>query len=67
MALSRIYQRAEAGRACFYLRDMVFVSKPDGAERDVEQWADFQIKNHDFSRDERRHAICATNIPPSAG
>jgi hypothetical protein len=24
---------------------------PDAIERDVEQWADFQIKNHDFSRE----------------
>ena len=37
--------------ANFYLRDIVFVSMPDGSERDVEQWADFQIKNHDFSRE----------------
>jgi hypothetical protein len=29
----------------------VFVSTPDGVERDVEQWADFSIKNHDFNRD----------------
>jgi hypothetical protein len=33
------------------LRDIVFVSTPDGAERDVDQWADFSIKNHDFDRD----------------
>ena len=24
---------------------------PDGVERDVEQWADFTIKNHDFERE----------------
>jgi 2-polyprenyl-3-methyl-5-hydroxy-6-metoxy-1,4-benzoquinol methylase len=37
--------------ALFFLRDIVFVSTPDGSERDVEQWADFNIKNHGFSRD----------------
>src|SRR2546430_1491960 len=24
---------------------------PDGTERDVDQWADFTIKNHDFQRE----------------
>ena len=24
---------------------------PDGTERDVDQWADFAIKNHDFQRE----------------
>jgi SAM-dependent methyltransferase len=43
-------RRAEARRE-FYLRDIVFVSMPDGVERDVEQWADFSIKNHDFERE----------------
>jgi hypothetical protein len=33
------------------LRDIVFVSMPDGPERDIEAWADFHIKNHGFSRD----------------
>src|SRR5258707_330675 len=37
--------------ANFYLRDIVFVSMPDGVERDVEQWADFTIKNHDFEHE----------------
>ena len=50
VALSRIYAALKPG-ANFYLRDIVFVSMPDGCERDVEQWADFNIKNHDFSRD----------------
>ena len=27
------------------------VGQPDGPERDVEQWADFTIKNHDFQRE----------------
>jgi 2-polyprenyl-3-methyl-5-hydroxy-6-metoxy-1,4-benzoquinol methylase len=50
VALSRIYAALKPS-ANFYLRDIVFVSMPDGCERDVEQWADFNIKNHDFSRD----------------
>ena len=50
VALSRIYKALKPG-ACFFLRDIVFVSMPDGSERGVEQWADFNIKNHDFSRD----------------
>src|ERR1700721_3085313 len=49
-ALSRIFAALKPG-ANFYLRDIVFVSMPDGPERDVEQWADFSIKNHDFDRD----------------
>src|ERR1700748_1113228 len=50
VALSRIFAALKPG-ANFYLRDMVFVSMPDGAERGVEQWADFNIKNQDFERD----------------
>src|SRR5271154_6997052 len=50
VALSRIYAALKPG-ASFYLRDIVFVSMPDGAERSVEQWADFNTKNHDFARD----------------
>jgi 2-polyprenyl-3-methyl-5-hydroxy-6-metoxy-1,4-benzoquinol methylase len=50
VALSRIYNALKPG-ANFFLRDIVFVSQPDGMERDVEEWADFSIKNHDFSRD----------------
>ena len=50
VALSRIYAALKPG-ANFYLRDIVFVSMPDGCERDVEQWADFNTKNHDFARD----------------
>src|SRR6201992_252252 len=48
-AMSRIFCALKA-RACFYLRDIVYVSMPDSRERDVEQWADFNIKNHDFAR-----------------
>lgn len=50
VALARIYAALKPG-ANFYLRDIVFVSMPDGSERDIEQWADFNIKNHDFERD----------------
>src|ERR1700754_608425 len=50
VALSRIFSALKPG-ANFYLRDIVFVSMPDGSERGVEQWADFNIKNHDFARD----------------
>ena len=49
VALARIFAALKPG-ASFYLRDIVFVSMPDGSERDVEQWADFNIKNHDFER-----------------
>src|SRR3954453_9996400 len=50
VALSRIFRALKPG-ACFYLRDIVFVSMPDGPERDVEQWAEFNIKNHEFDRE----------------
>jgi 2-polyprenyl-3-methyl-5-hydroxy-6-metoxy-1,4-benzoquinol methylase len=50
VALARIFRALKPG-ACFYLRDIVFASMPDGPERDVEQWADFNINNHGFSRD----------------
>jgi len=50
VALTRIYAALKPG-ACFYLRDIVFVSTPDGPERGVEAWADFNIKNHGFARD----------------
>src|ERR1700749_1899125 len=50
VALARIFAALKPG-ASFYFRDIVFVSMPDGAERGVEQWADFNIKNQDFERD----------------
>jgi len=50
VAMARIFAALKPG-ASFYLRDIVFVSMPDGCERGVEQWADFNIKNHDFARD----------------
>src|SRR3979409_1870402 len=48
--LARIFGALKPGSS-FYLRDIVFAGMPDGPERDVEQWADFNIKNHGFSRD----------------
>ena len=50
VALSRIFAALKPG-AHFYLRDIVYASMPDGTERDVGEWADFNIKNHAFSRD----------------
>jgi 2-polyprenyl-3-methyl-5-hydroxy-6-metoxy-1,4-benzoquinol methylase len=50
VAMARIFAALKPG-ANFYLRDIVFVSMPDGGERSVEQWADFNAKNHDFARD----------------
>jgi 2-polyprenyl-3-methyl-5-hydroxy-6-metoxy-1,4-benzoquinol methylase len=50
VAMARIFRALKSG-ASFYLRDIVYASMPDAVERDVEQWADFQIKNHDFARD----------------
>ncbi len=50
VAMARIFAALKPG-ANFYLRDIVFVSMPDGSDRSVEQWADFNIKNHDFARD----------------
>ncbi len=50
VALSRIYSALKPG-SCFFLRDIVFVGMPDGSERGVEAWADFNIKNHGFARD----------------
>src|ERR1700755_17271 len=48
--MARIFNALKPG-ANFYLRDMVFVSMPDGLDRDVEGWADFSIKNHEFDRE----------------
>jgi 2-polyprenyl-3-methyl-5-hydroxy-6-metoxy-1,4-benzoquinol methylase len=50
VAMARIFAALKPG-ANFYLRDIVFVSMPDGSDRGVEQWADFNTKNHDFARD----------------
>ena len=50
VALSRIFCALKPASS-FYLRDIVFTGNVDGRERDVEQWADFNIKNHDLARD----------------
>jgi SAM-dependent methyltransferase len=50
VAMSRIYRALKPG-ANFYLRDIVYVAMPDAIERDVEQWADFEITNHDVPRE----------------
>jgi 2-polyprenyl-3-methyl-5-hydroxy-6-metoxy-1,4-benzoquinol methylase len=47
VAMSRIFAALKPG-ANFFMRDIVFVSMPDGSERDVGEWADFNVKNHDF-------------------
>ena len=51
VALSRIYNALKPGGMLF-LRDVVFTSKPDGVERGVDEWGDFLLKNHKYSRDE---------------
>jgi len=50
VALSRIFNALKPG-ANFYLRDIVFVGMPDGLERNVEGWAEFSIKNHEFDHE----------------
>ena len=50
VALSRIFNALKPG-ANFYLRDIVFVGMPDGVDRDVEGWAEFSIKNHEFDHE----------------
>jgi len=50
VAMSRIFAALKPG-ANFFLRDIVFVRTPDGTERDVEEWAEFSITNHDFNHD----------------
>jgi 2-polyprenyl-3-methyl-5-hydroxy-6-metoxy-1,4-benzoquinol methylase len=50
VALARIFAALKPG-ANFYLRDIVYTGMPDGSERSIEQWADFNIRNHDFERD----------------
>ncbi|WP_425905760.1 methyltransferase domain-containing protein [Nitrobacter sp. TKz-YC02] len=47
VALSRMFRVVKPGGQLF-LRDIVFVREPDGSDRTVEQWAEFNINNHDF-------------------
>jgi 2-polyprenyl-3-methyl-5-hydroxy-6-metoxy-1,4-benzoquinol methylase len=51
VALARLFKAIKPGGMLF-LRDVVFTCKPDGIERNVEQWGDFLLKNHSYSRDE---------------
>ena len=51
VALARVFKALKPGGMLF-LRDVVFTCKPDGIERTVEQWGDFLLKNHSYSRDE---------------
>lgn len=51
VALARLFNALKPGGQLF-LRDVVFSCKPDGVERNVEQWTDFLLKNHSFSREE---------------
>src|SRR5881394_4452881 len=50
VALSRIFKALKPG-ANFFLRDIVFVGMPDDTDRDVEGWAEFSIKNHEFDHE----------------
>ena len=47
VALSRMFRVVKPGGQLF-LRDIVFIREPDGSDRTVEQWAEFNINNHDF-------------------
>ena len=51
VAMARVFNALKPGGQ-FLLRDVVFNCVPDGAERNVEQWTDFILKNHGFSRDD---------------
>ena len=48
VGLARVFNALKPGGLLF-LRDVVFTSKPDGAERSVDQWSDFLLKNHGYS------------------
>ena len=65
VALARIHAALKPG-ANFYLRDIVFVSMPDGVDRDVEAWADSRSRTM-ISSARAWSPICATNTRPLAG
>ena len=54
VALARIHAALKPG-ANFYLRDIVFVSMPDGVERDVEALGRFQHQEPRLRSRQRRH------------
>jgi len=51
VALGRVWNALKPGGR-FFLRDVVFNCPPDRAERTVEEWTDFILKNHSHSREE---------------
>lgn len=51
VAMARVFSALKPGGQ-FLLRDVVFNCAPDGVERTIEQWTDFILKNHNFSRDD---------------
>lgn len=51
VAMARVFNALKPGGK-FLLRDVVFSHAPDGAERSIEQWTDFIVNNHGFSRDD---------------
>jgi 2-polyprenyl-3-methyl-5-hydroxy-6-metoxy-1,4-benzoquinol methylase len=51
VALARVFNALKPGGQ-FFLRDVVFNCAPDGIERTVEEWSDFILKNHGYSRQE---------------
>ncbi len=51
VAMARVFNALKPGGK-FFLRDVVFGCAPDGVERSVDEWTDFILKNHAFSREE---------------
>ena len=66
VALSRIYNALKPG-ANFFLRDIVFVSMPDGVRARRRAVGGFQRQEPRFSSATASSPTCATNIRPSAG
>ena len=65
VAMSRILRALKPG-ASFFLRDIVFVSMPDGFERDVER-GPTSTSRTTISRATASSPTCATSIRRSAG